>query len=488
MNAIEGRELHLSFGATPALRGASCRWPPGRSLAVMGPSGSGKSTLLHCLAGILVPDRGEVWFGGRRIDTLGETARSALRRGSLRVRVPVRPAGARADRGGERGPAAAAGRHAPARRRWPRPGRGSGGSAWTGWSSAGPASCPVVRPSGWRWPAAWWPSPRCCSRTSRPGRSTRSPASTSWSCWPQPPGSGHDGHPGHPRAAGGGLRRPRGHGARRPGRPRSDRLPGLPASPSRRDPPRAAADPGGGREAAIRLVVTAAAVALGVSLLLVALAGINAVNAQNGRYAWLGSGAAFAPRPQARPARRRPHDPMWWLLSADTFDGQLIGRVDVAATGPLRRSRRAIPRLPGPGQYYASPALTRLLRTTTGRELGRPVPRPPDRHHRSAALPARTPCSSSSGHTPAQLAHQPGATQVTSIRRSRPAAATAPHCVARGGHQRRRHRPDPVGGGGGAAVPGARSSSAPPPGCRRPAGSSGSPPCAWSARHRGRCR
>jgi putative ABC transport system ATP-binding protein len=46
----------------------------------MGPSGSGKSTLLHCLAGILVPDDGEVWFGGQRLDNLGENRRSALRR------------------------------------------------------------------------------------------------------------------------------------------------------------------------------------------------------------------------------------------------------------------------------------------------------------------------------------------------------------------------------------------------------------------------
>ena len=36
----------------------------------MGPSGSGKSTLLHCLAGILVPEHGGVWFGGQRLDTL----------------------------------------------------------------------------------------------------------------------------------------------------------------------------------------------------------------------------------------------------------------------------------------------------------------------------------------------------------------------------------------------------------------------------------
>jgi putative ABC transport system ATP-binding protein len=46
----------------------------------MGPSGSGKSTLLHCLAGILVPDAGEVWFAGSRLDTRSEAERSALRR------------------------------------------------------------------------------------------------------------------------------------------------------------------------------------------------------------------------------------------------------------------------------------------------------------------------------------------------------------------------------------------------------------------------
>jgi putative ABC transport system ATP-binding protein len=77
---IEGRELVRSFGETPALRGASVSVASGEILAVMGPSGSGKSTLLHCLAGILTPYSGEVWFAGRRMDTEGETERSALRR------------------------------------------------------------------------------------------------------------------------------------------------------------------------------------------------------------------------------------------------------------------------------------------------------------------------------------------------------------------------------------------------------------------------
>jgi putative ABC transport system ATP-binding protein len=78
--AIEARDVVRSFGQTLALRGASVAATAGEILAIMGPSGSGKSTLLHCLAGILVPDSGEIHFNGHRVDTMGETARSALRR------------------------------------------------------------------------------------------------------------------------------------------------------------------------------------------------------------------------------------------------------------------------------------------------------------------------------------------------------------------------------------------------------------------------
>ncbi|WP_033221384.1 ABC transporter ATP-binding protein [Kitasatospora phosalacinea] len=80
---IEARAVTLSFGETPALRGADLAVDAGEILAVMGPSGSGKSTLLHCLAGILAPDGGEIHFDGRRIDRLGEQQRSALRRDSF---------------------------------------------------------------------------------------------------------------------------------------------------------------------------------------------------------------------------------------------------------------------------------------------------------------------------------------------------------------------------------------------------------------------
>ena len=77
---VEARDLVISFGETPALRGASVAVKRGEVLAVMGPSGSGKSTLLYCLAGILVPDSGEVSFDGRRLDTMREEQRSRLRR------------------------------------------------------------------------------------------------------------------------------------------------------------------------------------------------------------------------------------------------------------------------------------------------------------------------------------------------------------------------------------------------------------------------
>jgi putative ABC transport system ATP-binding protein len=79
-HVIEARNVVKSFGPTPALRGASLAVVAGEILAVMGPSGSGKSTLLHCLAGILIPEEGEVHFAGRRVDTMAEAERSALRR------------------------------------------------------------------------------------------------------------------------------------------------------------------------------------------------------------------------------------------------------------------------------------------------------------------------------------------------------------------------------------------------------------------------
>lgn len=77
---LEAKDIKKSFGLTSALQGADLGLKTGEIVAIMGPSGSGKSTLLHCLAGILKPDSGEVWFDGRRLDSMTEEDRTKLRR------------------------------------------------------------------------------------------------------------------------------------------------------------------------------------------------------------------------------------------------------------------------------------------------------------------------------------------------------------------------------------------------------------------------
>ena len=187
----------------------------------------------------------------------------------------------------------------------------------------------------------------------------------------------------------------------------------------------------GGREAAVRLALTAAAVALGACLLLITLAGINAVNTQNARYSWLATSAASAPpgpgsRPVAWPTGR---DPLWWQLRADYYSRELIGRVDVAATGPDSPVPPGIPRLPGPGQFYASPALSRLLRTTPAAQLGDRFPGHQAGTIGPAGLPAPNALIIIVGHTPGQLSRVPGAQRVTSIQSIPPSGCNGSSCA-----------------------------------------------------------
>ncbi len=80
---LQARDLWKAFvrGATrvEVLQGLDLEVAPGEFLAVVGPSGSGKSTLLHLLATLDRPDRGEIFFRGRRIDNLSPRGRDRLR-------------------------------------------------------------------------------------------------------------------------------------------------------------------------------------------------------------------------------------------------------------------------------------------------------------------------------------------------------------------------------------------------------------------------
>ena len=63
--ALELRELQRRFGEQVVFRDVSWWVGPGEIGVVMGPNGAGKTTLLRLVAGLLVPDGGQVWVGGR---------------------------------------------------------------------------------------------------------------------------------------------------------------------------------------------------------------------------------------------------------------------------------------------------------------------------------------------------------------------------------------------------------------------------------------
>jgi hypothetical protein len=176
----------------------------------------------------------------------------------------------------------------------------------------------------------------------------------------------------------------------------------------------------GGREAGVRLVVIGVAVGLGVGLLLITLAGVNATNAQNARYAWLNTASGSGNT--AASVTASASDPLWWKLAGDDFHRRLIGRVDVAATGSRSPVPRGIPQLPGPGQFYASPALAALLRSTPAGELGDRFPGHQIGTIGPVALPAPNSLVIVIGHTVEQLSHVPGARKATRIATTTPSS------------------------------------------------------------------
>ncbi|MGP0031808.1 MAG: FtsX-like permease family protein, partial [Acidimicrobiales bacterium] len=167
---------------------------------------------------------------------------------------------------------------------------------------------------------------------------------------------------------------------------------------------------GSGREALLRVLVTAAAVALGVGLLLAALAGINGLHAQSDRGAWLNS--AVQPTLPTSPASG-----LWWDPSTDSFGDQLIDQIDVAAAGPGAPIPPGMSRLPGPGQYVASPELVSLLRSQPADELRDRYPGRLVGTIDSAGLPSPNSLIIVIGHSVGQLSKQPAAIEIGAIHR-----------------------------------------------------------------------
>jgi hypothetical protein len=117
---------------------------------------------------------------------------------------------------------------------------------------------------------------------------------------------------------------------------------------------------GGGREALVRLVLTAVGIAFAVTMLLVAAVAFPALHAHDVRRAWTETSDQ-----NQRPAQDEDTtDPLLWRLTNVRFDGRDLVRVDLAPEGPDAPVPPGLERLPGPGEIAVSPRLAELLDTT----------------------------------------------------------------------------------------------------------------------------
>lgn len=76
---IKVEHLYKSFGDLQVLKDISLDLVPGRCNMIIGASGSGKTVLLKNLIGLLEPDSGEIWYGGKRLSDMDYEAKSRLR-------------------------------------------------------------------------------------------------------------------------------------------------------------------------------------------------------------------------------------------------------------------------------------------------------------------------------------------------------------------------------------------------------------------------
>ncbi|HYA45255.1 MAG TPA: ABC transporter ATP-binding protein [Acidimicrobiales bacterium] len=84
MNVMEARAVRKTYEAdgvpVRALRGLDLTVDNGEFVAIMGPSGCGKSTLLNLVAGLDVPNEGEIIVAGESLSGKDESALARMRR------------------------------------------------------------------------------------------------------------------------------------------------------------------------------------------------------------------------------------------------------------------------------------------------------------------------------------------------------------------------------------------------------------------------
>ena len=78
--AVSVRNVTKRFAAHQALDGVTLDVAARESVVILGPSGCGKTTLLRLLAGLDVPDRGEIWLGDVQVAGPGQSLLPPYRR------------------------------------------------------------------------------------------------------------------------------------------------------------------------------------------------------------------------------------------------------------------------------------------------------------------------------------------------------------------------------------------------------------------------
>ncbi len=80
---LETKEMSKIFGGLRANDEVSIKVERGTIHSLIGPNGSGKTTFINVVTGVYVPEEGEVWFGGDRID--GQPAFVTVEKGMART-------------------------------------------------------------------------------------------------------------------------------------------------------------------------------------------------------------------------------------------------------------------------------------------------------------------------------------------------------------------------------------------------------------------